>query len=117
MLPIRGLLFAITTNPYLLVSVQILDGVGAGIFGVIAVIVVSDLAHHTGRSNLMQGAMNTCVAIGGSLSNLIAGIVAGRNGYTTGFMLLAVLALVALAFFWLAVPETSPADNEHLNGG
>jgi MFS family permease len=116
-LPIRGLLFAITRNPYLLVSVQILDGVGAGIFGVLAVIVVADLAQRTGRFNLMQGAMNTCVALGGSASNLIAGFVAERNGYGTGFILLAVLALVALAFFWVMMPETAGVNRELLDQG
>lgn len=116
-LPIRGLLFAITTNPYLLVSVQILDGVGAGIFGVLAVIVVSDLAQRTGRFNLMQGAMNTCVAIGGSLSNLIAGLVAECKGYEAGFILLTVLALLALAFFWFAMPETAGPNHERVTRG
>ena len=30
-LPIRGVLYTLTNNPYLLVSIQILDGLGAGI--------------------------------------------------------------------------------------
>jgi MFS family permease len=63
-LPIRGLLFTVTRRAYLLVLAQILDGIGAGIFGVVAVIIVADLARQTGRFNLLQGAMNTCVAIG-----------------------------------------------------
>ena len=60
----------------------------------------------TGRFNLMQGAMNTCVAIGGSLSNLIAGFVAEGDGYGAGFIALTVIALLALAFFWVVMPET-----------
>ncbi len=114
---IRGLLFTLGRNPYFLVSVQILDGVGAGIFGVLAVIVVSDLAQHTGRFNLMQGAMNTCVAIGGSLSNLLAGIVADRSGYRGGFILLTVIAFLATAFFWTAMPETGGAKRDVVNRG
>jgi hypothetical protein len=106
-LPVRGLLFAITTNPFLLVSVQILDGLGAGIFGVVAVIIVADLARRTGRFNLMQGAMSTCVAIGASLSNLLVGFVADQRGYKAGFILSTALALIALAFFWVAMPETA----------
>jgi len=106
-LPIRGLLFAIARNPYLIISIQTLDGVGAGIFGVVAVIIVADLARHTGHFNLMQGAINMCVAIGASLSNLIAGFVAQHEGYGAGFSLLAALALIALAFFWVAMPETA----------
>jgi MFS family permease len=109
-LPIRGLLFASTTSPWLLVSVQILDGIGAGIFGLLGVIIVSDLAHRTGRFNLMQGTMNTCVAIGVSLSNLIAGVVAQEKGYEAGFLVLAGLALLALAFFWATMPETVGAN-------
>jgi predicted MFS family arabinose efflux permease len=116
-LPIRGLLFASTMNPYLLVSIQILDGVGAGIFGVVAVIVVADLAQHTGRFNLMQGAMNTCVAIGASVSNLTAGLLAEHKGYGAGFILLTALALLALAFFWVAMPETAGVHHDHVNRG
>jgi len=109
-LPMRGLLFAFSANPWLLVSVQILDGIGAGIFGVVSVIVVADLAQRTGRFNLLQGAMNTCVAIGASLSNLIAGLVAQKHGYRSGFILLVILALIALAFFSVAMPETNAIE-------
>ncbi len=113
-LPIRGLLFAWGANPYLLISVQVLDGIGAGIFGVVAVIIVADLARHTGRFNLLQGVMNTCVAIGASISNLIAGVVAQQRGYRAGFLMLTGLAAAALVFFVLAMPETKapePAPN------
>src|SRR5216683_3308014 len=109
-LPIRGLFFAFSANPWLLVSVQILDGISAGIFGVVSVIVVADLAQRTGRFNLLQGAMNTCVAIGASLSNLIAGLVAQKHGYRSGFILLVILGLIALAFFSVAMPETNAIE-------
>ena len=105
-LPVRGLLFATVRNPYALVTIQILDGVGAGIFGVLAVVIVADLARRTGRFNLMQGAMNTCVAIGAALSNLIGGYVAKYYGFRSSFMLLTLLASGALTFFWAAMPET-----------
>jgi MFS family permease len=106
-LPIRGLLLAFSANRWMLVPVQILDGVGAGIFGVVSVIVVADLAQRTGRFNLLQGAMNTCVAIGASLSNLVAGLAAQEHGYRSGFILLAILALIALVFFCVAMPESN----------
>jgi hypothetical protein len=92
---------------YLLVLVQMLDGIEAVIFGVVAVIIVADLARHTGRFNLMQGATSTCVAIGASVSNLAAGFAAEREGYGAGFILLTIIALLALAFFWIAMPETA----------
>jgi MFS family permease len=73
----------------------------------VSAIVVADLAQRTGRFNLLQGAMNTCVAIGASLSNLIAGLVAQEHGYRSGFIQLVILALIALVFFWVAMPETN----------
>jgi MFS family permease len=112
-LPIRGLLLTVVRNPNALVIIQILDGVCTGIFGVVAVVIVADLARGTGRFNLMQGAMNTCVAIGGSLSNLIAGFVAKGAGFRTSFLLLTALAVVALLFFWVLMPETQIRFRRH----
>jgi hypothetical protein len=42
-LPIRGVLYTLTSNTALLVAIQIMDGVGAGIFGVVSVLVIADL--------------------------------------------------------------------------
>jgi hypothetical protein len=38
------------------VSIQVLDGIGAGIFGALFFIVIADLTRGTGRYNLAQGA-------------------------------------------------------------
>lgn len=56
-LPIRGLLYCLSVNPFYLVAVQLLDGIGAGIFGVVSVLVVADLTRGTGRFNLTQGCL------------------------------------------------------------
>ena len=56
-LPVRGVLYTLTTNPSALVAVQLLDGIGAGIFGVVGVLVIADLTRGTGRFNLVQGAL------------------------------------------------------------
>jgi MFS family permease len=112
-LPIRGLLLTVVRNPNALVITQILDGVATGIFGVVAVVTIADLARNTGRFNLMQGAMNTCVAIGGSLSNLISGFVAKSAGFGTSFLLLTALAVGALLFFWTLMPETQRKFRRH----
>jgi len=105
-LPIRGLLYTLSDNPYFLVSVQLLDGVGAGIFGVMQLLVIADLTKGTGRFNLTQGALGTAVGIGASLSNLVAGYVVKYAGYHTAFLTMAAIAGVALLFFWFAMPET-----------
>jgi predicted MFS family arabinose efflux permease len=105
-LPVRGLLFSFTANPFGVVAIQLLDGVAAGIFGVIAVLIASDLMRGTGRFNLAQGLVALCVGIGAGLSNLTAGFVVQWYGYPAGFLYLAAIALAALAFFALFMPET-----------
>jgi predicted MFS family arabinose efflux permease len=56
-LPVRAVLYTLTHHTLALVAIQILDGVGAGLFGVVSVLVIADLTHGTGRFNLTLGAM------------------------------------------------------------
>ena len=58
-LPIRAVLYTLSNNSVWLISVQLLDGVGAGIFGALAPLVIADLMRGTGRYNLAQGAVAT----------------------------------------------------------
>ena len=53
-----------------LIGVQVLDGVGAGIFGALAPLVIADIMRGTGRYNLALGAIATVQGIGASLSGL-----------------------------------------------
>jgi MFS family permease len=105
-LPLRGVLYTLTQNPYALVSIQVLDGVGAGIFGALFFIVVADLTKGTGRYNLAQGGASAAWGLGAALSNSIAGFIVDMAGYNAAFLFLAAVALVALLLFWIAVPET-----------
>ncbi len=110
-LPIRGVLYTFSHNPFFLVSVQILDGVAGGIFGVLSVLMVADLTKGTGRFNVTQGMLATSIGIGAGLSNLIAGFVVQKAGYNVGFLMLAAIAVVALGVFWFLVSETKDAQN------
>jgi MFS family permease len=105
-LPIRGLLYCLSVNPFYLVSVQLLDGIGAGIFGVVSVLVVADLTRGTGRFNLTQGALATATGVGAGLSNVLAGFVVKQAGFDAGFFTLAAIAAAGTLFFALAMPET-----------
>jgi MFS family permease len=89
------------------VAVQILDGVGAGVFGIMQTLVIADLTKATGRFNLAQGAIAMAVGIGASSSNLLGGTVVQWAGYRAGFVTLAAIAAIALLVFWFAMPETS----------
>jgi MFS family permease len=105
-LPVRGLLYCLSVNPYYLVTVQLLDGIGAGIFGVVSVLVVADLTRGTGRFNLTQGALATATGIGAGMSNVIAGFVVKEAGFDAAFVMLSAIAAAALVFYAVAMPET-----------
>jgi MFS family permease len=109
-LPIRGFLYTLTTNPYALIAVQVLDGIGAGIFGVVGVLTIADLTRGTGRFNLMQGALATATGLGASASNLLAGYVVKIAGFDPAFLMLASLAAVGLVFYATFMPETRPGS-------
>jgi MFS family permease len=89
-----------------LIAVRSLDGVGAAIFGVLWVIIISDLAKGTGRFNLLQGAIQAALGVGAFLSNFLAGFVVKSLGHNAGFLGLAGVASVGLVFFALFMPET-----------
>jgi MFS family permease len=105
-LPIRGVLYTFTSSTPLLVAIQMLDGVGAGIFGVVSVLVIADLTRGTGRFNLTLGAITTAVGIGAALSQVIAGSIVHHLGFSTGFLFLAGIAAAALAILYFFMPET-----------
>ena len=109
-LPIRGLLYTLTDNVTALVAIQILDGVGAGIFGVVSVLVIADLTEGSGRFNLALGAVTTAVGIGASLSQAIAGSLVHHFGYRSGFVFLATVASLALAILYFYMPETRKSE-------
>ncbi len=105
-LPLRGVLYTLSADPYWLVAVQMLDGIGAGIFGALFPVVVKDLTLGTGHFNISLGALSTVFGLGAALSSSVAGIVLQEAGYNAAFLTLAVIAGVALVLLWLTVPET-----------
>ena len=111
-LPLRGVLYIFSTQAAYLISVQILDGVAAGIFGVVSILVVNDLAGASNRSSLAQGMLATAVGLGASLSNLAGGYIVQTAGFTTGFLSLSGLALAAMALLWIGMPETLTPTEE-----
>lgn len=107
-LAIRGALYPVSDAAGWLVAVQLLDGVGAGIFGALFPLVVADLTRGTGRFNVSQGAIATGQGIGASLSTAVAGFVVASAGYGAAFLMLAAIAALAFALYLVAMPETAP---------
>jgi MFS family permease len=108
-LPIRALLYTFSDSAPWLISVQLLDGVGAGIFGAITPLVIADLMRGTGRYNVAQGAVATVQGIGASTSGLVAGVIVDHFGYSAAFLTAGASACVALSALFLAMPETAPS--------
>ena len=109
-LPIRAVLYTLSDNSFWLIGVQLLDGVGAGIFGALAPLVIADIMRGTGRYNLAQGAIATMQGIGASLSGLAAGEIVDHFGYTATFLTLGAAALLAVIVFFLLMPETAQPE-------
>ncbi|MBR0689123.1 MFS transporter [Bradyrhizobium manausense] len=113
-LPIRGALYTLSDNPFWLVGVQLLDGVGAGIFGAIFPVIVADLMRNTGRFNVAQGAVITAQSIGAALSTTLAGFVVVGAGYGAAFIILGTIAAIGALVCLLALPETRQVADEGL---
>jgi MFS family permease len=111
-LPLRALLFAAASSassPYLLVPVQMLDGISAAVFGVMLPLIAADVAGGKGRYNLCIGFFGLAAGVGATLSTAIAGFVADKFGVNTSFFGLAAAGALAVALVWLAMPETRDA--------
>ncbi len=115
-LPVRALLFAAVGNPYLLVPVQMLDGLSAAVFGVMLPLIAADVAGGKGRYNLCIGLFGLSAGIGATLSTAVAGFVADHFGNTVSFMGLAAAGALAVLMVWLAMPETRDALEEEKAG-
>jgi MFS family permease len=113
-LPIRAVLYTFSDNSFWLIGVQLLDGVGAGIFGALTPLVIADIMRGTGRYNLALGAIATMQGIGASLSGLVAGVIVDHFGYSAAFLTLGAAAGVALAVFALGMPETAERETVSL---
>jgi len=109
-LPVRGILLAVVTQPFLLCLVQALDGISAAVLGVLVPVVIADLTRNTGRFNLSQGVVGTGVGIGASLSTTIAGYLADHFGGEMALLGLSVAGSCGLLLFAMRMPETRPAD-------
>lgn len=105
-LALRGALYVLSDNPFWLVAVQALDGVGAGIFGALFPIVVADLTRGTGRFNVAQGAVATIQGLGAAISASLAGVIIVQASYSAAFITLAIIAACGLALYIFAMPET-----------
>ena len=105
-LAVRGLLFAVVHDPFVLVVVQVFDGITASVFAVLVPLTVADVAFGSGHFNFAQGIVGTATGIGASLSTALAGYISDALGSRVAFLSLSGVAALGLIAIVLIMPET-----------
>jgi len=106
---IRGMVFAATSDPYVIVAVQLLDGISAATLGVLVPLIIADTTRGSGHFNFAQGVVGVAVGIGASISTTVAGYIADAFGSVAAFLLLAGVGAAGLALVVALMPETRDA--------
>ncbi len=104
--PLRGLLAMWSSDPAWLLTLQILDGAGGGLFDALLPLILADIMRGTGHYSLARGLTGTIQGIGGSLSQGAAGYIVTTAGYPAAFFTLAAIAVGGLVLVLTAMPET-----------
>lgn len=107
-LPVRGALAGSFSGFWVTYPVQILDGVGAGLLGILTPVVAERLLAGTGRFNVGFAAVMTIQGIGASLSNVVAGWLVETGGYGLSHYFGGGVSLIALGLFLVLRKQIVP---------
>jgi MFS family permease len=104
--PLHAGLLALVVHPYGVIGLQILDGMGAAMFGVLQPLVAADVTRGTNRFNLCVGVLGLAAGIGATLSSFIGGHIATSFGDHVAFLALAGAGLMGFIAVLMLMPET-----------
>lgn len=107
-MPVRAALAASSAAPLMMVPVQILDGVAAGVLGVVVPSFIVVLLRGNGHVNAGQSVVMLTQGVGAAMSPALTGMIAGHYSFATAFSVLSVIALTALLIWWRYAPLLSP---------
>jgi MFS family permease len=105
-LAVRCAAFATTSEPAVVIAVQLLDGVSAATLGVLVPLILADVMRGTGHYNLAQGVVGAAVGIGASISTSLAGYISDHVGSSGTFLFMASGAVTGLLLVVALMPET-----------
>jgi MFS family permease len=91
-------------NAFLL-STQILDGLGGGLFGLIHPFIVADIAFGGGRFNLIMGLTASMFGLGATLSNFLGQHIVEMYGHVASLSASLVISFIPILIF-CCMPET-----------
>jgi predicted MFS family arabinose efflux permease len=106
---VRALLFSLTSDPWFMIAIQLLDGMTGAIVTVLTILVVTDLTSGTGRFNLAQGVLGTFTGIAAAVSTGAFGFLVQYFGDLVGLLTMMGGTIAGLAVLWAFLPETKPA--------
>jgi MFS family permease len=109
-------LVSLVRDPWLAVANQTLDGLGNGLFAVLAAAWVTDRLADPRRSGEAQVIVGSCLVLGSALGPVAASFLVGPLGYRGLFASLAALGAVATAIIVFFVPETLVRHDELFDG-
>lgn len=114
---LRLALAAMISSPWLAVANQALDGLGNGLFAVLAAAWVTDRLADPRRSGEAQVIVGSCLVMGSALGPAASAFLVGPLGYRGLFAALAGLGALATAVVIFLVPETLTNRREAGPGG
>jgi len=99
----------------IILSTQVLDGIGAGTFGTMYILVTSDISGGTGRFSLILGMTTAAMSIGGTVSGYLGEALAEDLGYKQTFFILSIMSAVPALLYLFFMPETLPETVKQQN--
>src|SRR5215467_3214067 len=105
---VRILLFAITSDPRMMIAIQCLDGITGSIITVLTILIIADVTKGTGRFNLAQGVFGTLTGFAAAISPGFFGALVLQFGDAAGLLTMACGSGIGMVLLWFALPETKP---------
>jgi MFS family permease len=113
---LRLALVAVASRPELAVANQALDGLGNGLFAVVAAAWVTDRLADQHRSGEAQVIVGSCLVLGSAIGPAVATLLVGPLGYRGLFLALAGIGAIATLVVVFFVPETLEDQGEVRRG-
>jgi MFS family permease len=114
---VRLALVSALQSPSWIVANQALDGLGNGLFAVLAAAWVTDRLDDPRRSGEAQVIVGSCLVLGSAIGPAVAGFAVEPLGYRGLFLALAGVGALATAIVVILVPETLKTHDEVTEGG
>jgi MFS family permease len=116
MLPGRAVLTVLSGDPAYLVSIQLIGGIGTGLFAALTPIWLAEETQGTGRYNLAQGTMATMRSLGATASGLSSQLIVQHLGYSAAFSACGIIGVAAAVLLWCGLPPAKPSPEEAREG-